>query len=240
MEKCIPVFQHSRIFPFKERRKMDKEVGTKVIQVCQSLIKMLESSFQGFRKLSEESFSRVEEARKEVQHHSTELAKFIISESTSSEKGKEWAKPYLSMASSLDRMTHNIEGIVDPLKAMVRDHILFSDRALREVNDIFQEAMNLLERLPDLILTQNKPLAQHIGEQVRSVFKIANGFSEEHEERLIQGICMPRSSPMYLGILESLKGVIAHTLEVSGKIVSLSSKSSPSPPPSPPRIEGNG
>jgi Na+/phosphate symporter len=204
---------------------MDKEVGEKMIQVCQSLIKMLELSFQGFRKQSEESFSKVEEARKEVQHHSTELAKFIISRSASSEKGKEWAKPYLSMASSFDRMTHNIEGIVHRLKPMVRDHILFSDRALREVNEIFQDAMDLLESLPDLILTQNKQMAQHIGEQVRSVFKIANGFSEEHEERLVQGICMPKSSPMYLGVLESLKGVIAHTLEVSGKIVSLSSKS---------------
>jgi Na+/phosphate symporter len=60
---------------------------------------------------------------------------------------------------------------------------------------------------------------------VRSVFKIVNGFSEDHEERLIQGICMPKSSPMFLGILESLKGVIAHTLEVSGKIVSIASKS---------------
>jgi Na+/phosphate symporter len=122
-------------------------------------------------------------------------------------------------------MTHNIEGIIDRLKPMVRDHILFSERALREVNEIFQETMDLLESLPDLILTQNKQMAQHIGEQVRSVFKIANGFSEEHEERLVEGICIPKSSPTYLSILESLKGVIAHTLEVSGKIVSLSSKS---------------
>jgi Na+/phosphate symporter len=101
------------------------------------------------------------------------------------------------------------------------------------VNDIFQEAMNLLESLPDLIFAPNKHLAQQIGEQVRSVFKIVNGFCEEHEDRLIQGVCVPKSSPMYLGILESLKGVIVHTLEVSGKVVSLSSKDSPSSPPSP-------
>jgi len=36
---------------------------------------------------------------------------------------------------------------------------------------------------------------------------------------------VPKSSPIYLGIIESLKGVIVHTLEVGGKIVSLSSKS---------------
>jgi len=204
---------------------MDKEAEEKIIQVCQSLIKMLELAFQGFRKLTDESLNKVEEARKEVDLHSTELKSLLISKSSVDEKGKEWVKPYLSMASSFDRMTHNIEGIVERLRAMVHGQIIFSDRALKEVNDVFQEAMVLLESLPDLILTQKKSLAQQIGEQVRSVFKIANGFSEEHEERLIQGICMPKSSPMYLGILESLKGVIAHTLEVSGKIVSLSHSS---------------
>jgi Na+/phosphate symporter len=73
-------------------------------------------------------------------------------------------------------------------------------------------------------VTQDKLLAQRIGEEGRSMFKIANGYSEDHEERLIQGICVPKHSPIYLGIIESLKGVMVHTLEVSGKIVSLSSR----------------
>jgi Na+/phosphate symporter len=209
---------------------MDKEVEEKIIQVCQSLMKMLELAFQGFRKLTEESLKEVEEAKKEVEQHSTELKNHLISKSSVDEKGKEWVRPYLSIASSFDRMAHNIEGIVDRLRSMVRDHILFSDHALREVNDIFQEAMVLLQSLPNLVLTQKKSVAQRIGEQVRSVFKIVNGFSEDHEERLIQGICMPKSSPMFLGILESLKGIFAHILEVSGKIVSLSSQWSSSPP----------
>lgn len=204
---------------------MDKEAEEKIIQVCQSLIKMLELAFQGFRKLTEESLNKVEEAKKEVEEHSTELKNLLISKSSTEEKGKEWVKPYLSIASSFDRMTNNIQGIVERLRALVLGQIIFSDRALIEVNDIFQEAMVLLESLPDLVLTQQKSLAQHIGEQVRSVFKILNGFSDEHEERLIQGVCLPKSSPMFLGILESLKGVIAHTLEVSGKIVSIASKS---------------
>jgi Na+/phosphate symporter len=206
---------------------MDTDVREKLIQLCQGLVNMLELSFQGFRKLDEESFTKVEQARKEVQGLSADLANFMISKSSSSDRGKEWAKPYLSMVSSLDRMAYNIEGIMDRLKTITQEHIVFSDRGLKEVNDIFQEAMNLLESLPDLMLTPNKHLAQQIGEQVRSVFKIVNGFCEEHEERLIQGVCVPKSSPMYLGILESLKGVIAHTLEVSGKVVSLSSKNSP-------------
>ena len=204
---------------------MEKDVEERLILVCRSEIKMLELIFEGFRTLTEKSIKEADRAKEEVRRDSAELARFVIEKSSPSEKGKEWAKPYLSMASSFDRMGYNMEGMVGRLTSMVKDHILFSDRAVKEVNDIFQEAMDLLESLPDLIQTKNKLLAQHLGEQVRSILKIANGYSEEHEERLIQGVCIPKSSPLYLGLIESLKGIITHTLEVSGKIVSLSNKS---------------
>ncbi len=208
---------------------MDKEVSEKMKLICPGLSQMLELSFQGFRKLSEESFSKVEEAREEVQQLSTELTRFLLSKSSQPDFGREWAKPYLSMASSFERMVYHMEGILHRLRAMARDHVVFSDRAIHEVNDVFQKAMDLQKRLPELLLSQDKRLAQQIGEQVRSALKIAHGFSEEHEERLIQGICMPRSSPIYLGILESLKGIFAHILEVSGKVVSLTTKRSSYP-----------
>ncbi len=193
---------------------MDKEIRVRITLVCQgllksqSLMKMLALAFEGFRRPTEKFFKEAEEVRDKIHQYSSELTSFIISKSPSSEKGREWAKPYLSIASSLDRMTYNIEGILDRLKAKSQNHILFSDQAVK-----------------DLINTENKLLAQRIGEEGRSMFKIANGYSEGHEERLIQGICVPKSSPIYLGMIESLKGVIVHILEVSGKIVSLSSKS---------------
>ncbi len=56
---------------------MDKEAEEKIIQVCQSLIKMLEFAFHGFRKLTGESLKKVEEAKKEVEQHSTELKNSI-------------------------------------------------------------------------------------------------------------------------------------------------------------------
>lgn len=204
---------------------MDKEIKGKMVLVCQNLMKMLNLASVAFREPTGKSFKEAEEVKDTILQYSSELTSFIISKSPSTEKGKGWAKPYLSIASSFDRMTYNIEGILDRIRGKSENHILFSDGAVKEVNDIFQEAMRLLEYLPNLITTENKLLGQRIGEEGRSVFEIVNTYSEEHEERLIQGICEPKHSPVYLGILESLKGVMVHTLEVSGKIVSISSKS---------------
>ncbi len=204
---------------------MDAEIKERIIPVCRSLKRMMDLAFEGFRGgPAEKSFKEAEEVRDKIHHDSSQLSSFIISKSPSIEKGKEWAKPYLSISSSLDRMTYNIEGILDRLKIKVDKQILFSDQALKEVNEIFQEAMRLLENLANLVGSQDKLLAQRIGEEGRAMLKIANGFSDIHEERLIQGICVPKSSPIYLGIIEALKGVIVHILEVSGKVVSVSSR----------------
>ncbi len=211
---------------------MDKEVVEKLLRLSKGLAEMLELTYQSFRKLTEKSIWEVDQARNEVRKSSTELTSFLIVRSRMSDERSTWAKPFLSMASSFDRMMYNIEGITNQLRMMIGEGTPLSDRAVKEINDIFQEAMNLLERLPDLILTPDKSLAQQIGEQVRSVMKIAESYSEQHEDRLIQGVCVPKSSPIYLGVIESLKGVIAHTLEVSGKLVSRSvSPSTAGPPP---------
>ncbi|HMK76542.1 MAG TPA: hypothetical protein VK568_10240 [Thermodesulfobacteriota bacterium] len=204
---------------------MDKEIKEKMVMVCQHLMKMLNLASEVFRKPTEKSFKEAGEVKDRILQYSSELTSFIISKSPPSEKGKGSTKPYLSIATSFDRMAYNIEGILDRLRAKSEKHILFSERAVKEVNDIFQETIRLLEYLPNLITTENRLLGQRIGEEGRSVFEIANAYSEEHEERLIQGVCEPEHSPIYLGILESLKGVTVHALEVSGKIVSILPKS---------------
>jgi Na+/phosphate symporter len=203
---------------------MDQKIREKMILVSKNLMGMLKLAFEEFRRPTEECFKEAEELEDKIHQYSSELTSFIISKNPSSEKGKEWVKPYISIASSLDRMTYNIESILDRVRGKSENHILFSDQAVQEVTDIFQEAMGLLEKLSSLMTTQDKLLAQRIGEGGRAMLEIANKYSEGHEERLIQGICVPKHSPIYLGIVESFKGMIVHTLEVSGKIVSLSSR----------------
>jgi len=204
---------------------MDKEIKEKMILVCQSLMRMLELAFEGFQKPTERFFEEEAEFEDKIYEYSSELTGFIISKSPSSGREKERVKPYLSIASSLGRLTYNIQGILDRVRGKSENHILFSDQAVKEVSGLFQEAIRLLENLPNLLTTESKSLAQRIGEEGRSMLRIADAYSEDHEERLIDGICVPEHSPLYLSIIESLKGVMVHTLAVSGKIVSLSSKS---------------
>lgn len=203
---------------------MDKEMSEKMIKLCQSLIRMLGLAYQGFRRSSEKSIREAEEFRKEVQQDSSELTLSLVAKSSTPDKGKEWARPYLNIVSSFDRMGYNIDGILDRLKKMVQERIFFTDRAIKEVDDVFQETMALLGNLPDLILTQNRLLAREMEVKGKQTLKKADGYCDEHEQRLIAGVCVPKASPIYLDILVSLKGIVVHTLEIGEKIVLVSEK----------------
>jgi Na+/phosphate symporter len=203
---------------------MDKEIKKKMILVCRSLMKMLELAFEGFQSPTERFFKKEAKFEDKIYEYSSELTSFIISRSPPSKKGKEWVKPYLSIATSMGRLTYNIQGTLDRVRGKSEHHIVFSDQAVKEINDVFQKAIQLLKNVPTLLTTENKSLAQRIGEEGWSMLKVADIYSEEHEERLMNGICVPQHSPLYLSIIESLKGVMVHTLAVSGKIIALSSR----------------
>ncbi len=206
---------------------VEKDIAGKMIVVSQSLATMLELTYHGFRTLNRESIKEAEKGRDEVRKQTSKLAGFLISRCSSSEKEKEkeCIRRFLPLSSTFDRMSYNLDGIIDRLKEMIRQDILFSDRGNREISGIFDATIQILRSLPDLILTQNELVAEHNEERAKAIFRTANECAEEHEKRLIEGVCIPKASPIFLGFIESLKAIASHALEVGKKIVSLPSHS---------------
>ncbi len=146
---------------------IERELEERMLRVCRSLIQMLELAFQAFRSFKEDTFKGSEKMREEFRRDSSELTGYLIKKGGPLEKGDREIKAFLSIASSFDRMAYNIDGLFDRLRMKVEQKILFSDHAVKEINDIFQEAMDLLEGLPKLITSQDKTLAKHMGEMGR-------------------------------------------------------------------------
>ena len=206
---------------------VEKEVAGKMIAVCECLTGMLESAHHGFRILDRKSFIEAEKAREEARRQTSELTGLLISKCVSSEKEleRECIKRFLPLSSNLERVSYNLDGIVDRLREMVQENIPFSDKGSREVSGVFDATIQIVKSLPELILTQNVLLAEHNEERARVLFKTANACAEEHESRLIEGLCLPKASPIYLGFMESLKAIASHSIEIGRKIVSLPSYS---------------
>ncbi len=130
----------------------------------------------------------------------------------------EMARMYSPIPSHLERIASNIEHIIRIVLQKNEENILFSDKAVSEMNFLFNRIKEVLSNLSDLVLARNKYLANYIIESEAEIERTANEFSTLHEERLIEGLCMPRASGIYVIILDSLKRIAWNAKEIAAKL----------------------
>jgi Na+/phosphate symporter len=118
----------------------------------------------------------------------------------------------------IERVGDHIELLIRALRTMMREGTQFTDRARREVDELVNEAIVLLVDLRDLLLTGNEALRRHIVDRGRLLVARADDGAAFHQQRLIEGVCMPKASSVYLAMLDAIKGVEWHAREIAQKL----------------------
>ena len=114
----------------------------------------------------------------------------------------------VEVLTEIQKIVYSADKMINNLRKKIDEGVLFSDKALAELKDIFSAVLNCLKTSHDLFLTQNPVLVQHILRQTERYDNITSKYAEEHQDRLIRGVCLPKSSLIYLLVLETLKDIL--------------------------------
>ena len=115
-----------------------------------------------------------------------------------------------------------IKGIRAPMQKLrgtvhqkIDEHLLFSDRAVREINDLFRKSGFVMDACGDAVLTENPILKAHVICGVDYIFDLIESYADEHQQRLISGVCRPRPSVLYLDMNESFRTMLHRIKEIA-------------------------
>lgn len=133
---------------------------------------------------------------------------------------KEDMRPYVSVPVHLMRIGESTEKLAGCIERMVREQVLFSDRAIEEITYLLQRLMDILRPMSDIILARNAIMAKYVNESEAGVVKRALEYATLHEERLIEGLCIPFASSLYIRMLDEIKNIAWHTKEIATKLTS--------------------
>ncbi len=181
-----------------------------ILRMFKSTKEMFELTFEGFRKLNKERLSQAEEIGQEIHLKEKTLVPLII---TALSKSREPARnlELLSLVPThLERIGDNIELLIRCSNSIIEDGICFSDKALKEINMLFENLTELLQYVGDIIKTNNKVLVTHVLEEIKNFQEIVNEYSIWHYDRLIEGSCLPKASSSYLAIIDYLSEIASH------------------------------
>jgi len=127
-------------------------------------------------------------------------------------------KPYISISVHILRMWENIDKLSRLIDKKNRENILFSDKAVNETIFLLQRLVEILRPTADIILARNTFLKTYIMKSQASVEKMAGEYATLHENRLIEGECLPAASSLYINILDTIKSIAWHIKEIAVKL----------------------
>ncbi len=102
-----------------------------------------------------------------------------------------------------------IGGCMDPIERKIRGGVLFSDKAVTQANFLFDQHTGIIRSVLDIFKTDNDFLKKYVLEESHKLGEACLAFATEHEERMIEGLCLPQAAPIFLALLDRM-GAIAH------------------------------
>jgi Na+/phosphate symporter len=114
----------------------------------------------------------------------------------------------------LQIISRNLGALTDPIQKKIQDGVLFSDKAVAQINYLFDTQAGLLRSVLDILKTNNEFLKRYAETEARNLAQACNNFATEHQTRLIEGVCLPQAAPLFLAILDSMRAMGQQELEI--------------------------
>jgi Na+/phosphate symporter len=109
----------------------------------------------------------------------------------------------------------NIGQCADPIERKIRGAILFSDKAVTQANFLFDQHSGMIRSVLDIIKTDNEFLKKYVLEEGRKLGQACLSFATEHEERMIEGLCLPQAAPIFLALLNRMRTIAQHEVDIA-------------------------
>jgi len=198
------------------QREFRRQLGNEAQELCQKVLEMLHLARDAFRRQDSRRLDRAADLGREIHEREKELTQRIPAR-FAGQSGLSVEAELSFLPMHLERIGDNVEFLVRAIGRTVAEGVPFSERALKEIDALFEKVIELLECTRDAIGTENKVLIRHILEEGRNYERLVSDFALFHQERLIEGLCSPKSSSVYLAILDYLKGIEEHIRQMAQK-----------------------
>jgi len=189
-----------------------------LLVMVSKLLEMNRLIREGFLHSSSDGFQACEKLAKEV-HSQEEVLTGALSCSVT--VPKEICKALILFPAHVERMGDYLESILNCCRIKIGNDLIFDDKANEETEEMFKATAELLANFRDSVISPNKHLLEHVVASAGTLDQQCQDYQLAHVERLLSGDTAPRTSSLFLDILESTQGITRHIKEMAQKLHAL-------------------
>ena len=189
-----------------------------LLVMLSKLLEMTRLIHEGFIKNCPEEINICDKLASEVHEQEKMLTNNIA---CSISVPKEICRAFILFPGHMERVGDFLESILNCCRIRCHEGIDFDDRANDEVNQMFKGIQDVMINFRDSIITPNKHLLEHVISSATELEEKCQGWELAHVDRLLAGATAPKSSSLYLDMLDSTQSASRHLKEMAQKLLGL-------------------
>lgn len=190
------------------KEKYSDEQAAIIAPIVEKLLFRLGAARDAFNRHSRDRLQELESPQGAVSQNIANASRQVKAMITRRpEAGQQVMASMETVLSGLGAIDANLGSLADPIGKKIKGGVLFSDKAVAQTNYLFDQHAGMIRSLLDIVKTDNQFLKNYVNNEGRNLVQACADFATEHQERLIEGLCTPQAAPIFLAILDAMRGV---------------------------------
>lgn len=185
--------------------------------VVSNLIMMMETARSAFNRQSIQDMAELERFQAITEEEIALATERIDSRLAQCEReGRGCFIALASVLSHLEMMVEGMNEMLPHLSKQIREGVPFSYKGIAQTNQLFDDQLEILRVLADIFKTDSEVLKKWIcDDKGPKMARACIDFATDHEARLVEGLCMPHAAPIFLALLDAVRTMTRHEMEVA-------------------------
>jgi len=189
-----------------------------LLVMCSKLIEMTQLIYKTLIIADPEKVKKCEQLGDEIHREEKGLTgDLVCSPATTGEV----LKAVILFPGRLERTGDLLESILNVAQIKAREGIPFSDKANEELSRLFGLTIETLENFRKVLAHRDPNILHQLMENHEQLGQMTVDFAMAHEDRLIEGLCSPKASSLYLDILDSVKNANQHIRSMTESLLKI-------------------
>ncbi len=187
------------------------QLAASLAEMCAQIVEILRLGRHAFLRQDPKPLERVAALGQEVHLREKRLTQHVAMQVREAPWSLGEAERLAFAPAALERIGDAAEALARCTARAIQEGAVFSEGGIVETRTLFDAAIDLVETVGAALKTRNRVLVRHLREDGARLQHQANAFEAAHQDRLLSGVCLPRSSSLYLAMLDGFREIERYT-----------------------------
>lgn len=186
-------------------------------------LEMWKITFQAFMEHNPELFPRIMEKENKLNDLEKSLTQQLIelSKGISDKKEKANIAIYTQIIGDIELIGDYCKDILERIETKVQEKLLFSEDAVSEYKELYHKTADALEEVIRAFEKERPALARAIVKESGNIDRLVEHYRKHHNQRLLDGACMPFACNMFLNMIDFTAAIYSHTKNIARNLAKI-------------------